>query len=169
MFALSLGVIGLLVFLYFTRVYVAADPVRMAQRLRLSFGLGGVAAGVILFAAGRGGLGLPLLVVGVGLLMTWYRKGAEKPSVEGNQNGGSSAGGEDLKGDLGARRRHPARQSAMTEDEAYKVLGLDPGAGPDDVRRAHRALMQKLHPDLGGSDWLASRINQAKDVLIRKP
>lgn len=165
MFALALGVVGLLVFLYFTRVYVAADPVRMAQRLRLSFGLGGVAAGILLFAAGRGGLGLPLLVIGVGLLMTWFRSG----SVEGDENRGTAAGREDLKGDPGAGRRYPSRQSAMTQDEAYEVLGLDAGSGPDEIRRAHRALMQKLHPDMGGSDWLASRINQAKDVLIRKP
>ncbi|WP_420825544.1 DnaJ domain-containing protein [Terrihabitans soli] len=164
MFALALGVIALLVFLYLTRVYVAADPVRMAQRMRLSFGLGGVIAGVALFVAGRGGFGLPLLVVGIGLLMTWFRRG----SVEGDENRGPSARGEDLKGDPGPRSHHPARQSAMTEEEAYKVLGLDPGAGADEVRRAHRALMQKLHPDRGGSDWLASRINQAKDVLIRK-
>lgn len=163
MFALALGVIGLLVFLYMTRVYVAADPARMAQRLRLSFGLGGVAGGVLMFMAGRGGLGLPLLVVGIGLLMAWYRR-----SVEGDENRGPSGGREDLKGDPGLGRRHPTRESAMTEQEAYKVLGLDPGAGPDEVRRAHRALMQKLHPDRGGSDWLASRINQAKDVLLRK-
>lgn len=164
MLALALGVVALLVFLYLTRVYVAADPARMAQRLRLSFGLGGVAFGVLMFMAGRGGFGLPLLVIGTGLLMTWYRRG----SVEGDENRGPAGGREDLKGDLGARRHHPARQSAMTEEEAYKVLGLDAGAGPDEVRRAHRALMQKLHPDRGGSDWLASRINQAKDVLLRK-
>lgn len=164
MFALALGVIGLLVFLYFTRVYVAADPARLAQRLRLSFGFGGVAAGVLLFMAGRGGLGLPLLVIGVGLLMTWFRRG----SLEGDEDRGQPGGREDLKGDPGPRRRHPARQGAMTENEAYKILGLDPGAGPDEVRRAHRALMQKLHPDRGGSDWLASRINQAKDILLRK-
>jgi hypothetical protein len=72
--ALALGVIGLLVFLFMTRVYVAADPARMAQRLRLSFGLGGVAAGVLMFMAGRGGLGLPLLMIGTGLLMNWYRR-----------------------------------------------------------------------------------------------
>ncbi len=164
MFALALGVIGLLIFLYFTRVYVAADPARLAQRLRLSFGLGGVAAGVLMFMAGRAGLGLSLLVVGAGLLVTWFRRGL----VEGNQDRGEAAGPEDLKDHPGFGRRHPARQSAMTEEEAYKVLGLDPGTGADEVRRAHRALMQKLHPDRGGSDWLASRINQAKDVLLRK-
>jgi hypothetical protein len=162
--ALALGVIGLLVFLYLTRVYVAADPARMAQRLRLSFGLGGVAGAVLLFMAGRGGYGLPLLVIGTGLLMTWYRGG----SVEGDENRRTAGGREDLKGNARARRHHPARQGAMTEDEAYKVLGLDPGAGPDEIRRAHRALMQKMHPDRGGSDWLASRINQAKDVLLRR-
>jgi hypothetical protein len=160
--SLALGVIALLVFLYFTRVYVAADPVRMAQRLRLMFGLGGVLAGLGLFAIGKAGFGLPLIVVGIGLLMTWFRGG----SVEGNQYRRHAGGREDLKGDAGARRRDATRQSAMTQNEAYEILGLDPGAGPDEIRSAHRALMQKLHPDRGGSDWLASRINQAKDVLL---
>jgi curved DNA-binding protein CbpA len=54
----------------------------------------------------------------------------------------------------------------MTRAEAYEVLGLAPNASEVDIRAAHRRLMRGAHPDSGGSDWLAARINQARDILL---
>ena len=56
----------------------------------------------------------------------------------------------------------------MSEDEAYEILGLHKGATRDDVMRSHRSLIKKLHPDHGGPTDLAARVNEAKDVLMRR-
>jgi hypothetical protein len=57
---------------------------------------------------------------------------------------------------------------AMSENQAYEVLGLQKGAPREAIIRSHRTLMKKLHPDHGGSTDLAARVNEAKDVLLRR-
>lgn len=73
---------------------------------------------------------------------------------------------EDANSDGDHRQRVAPSSGAMTKEEAYKILGLEAGAAAADVRKAHRRLIQRLHPDLGGSSFLAARINEAKDVLL---
>jgi hypothetical protein len=88
------------------------------------------------------------------LLMAYLDR--REPAWRANAQGGATAG--------------PGSWSTgkMTEEEAYQILGLQPGASVGDIARAHRTLMKKLHPDQGGSTYLAARVNEAKDVLTRR-
>ena len=58
--------------------------------------------------------------------------------------------------------------SDLSDEEALKILGLESGASKEDIGKAHKRLMQRLHPDRGGSDYLAAKINAAKDQLISR-
>jgi DnaJ domain len=78
-----------------------------------------------------------------------------RDELAGGRSGGAGGGG-----------ARPASGDVSVE-EAYAILGVKPGATPDQIKEAHRRLMVKLHPDHGGSDYLATKINRARDVLLR--
>ena len=60
---------------------------------------------------------------------------------------------------------HPTRSSQMTREEALEILGLKEGCSDEEVKEAHRRLIQKVHPDQGGNDYLAAKLNDAKKAL----
>ena len=72
--------------------------------------------------------------------------------------------------DIAGADGHPANENtaadALTPVEAYRILGLDPGADAAAIKEAHHRLMKKFHPDQGGSAWFAARINEARDLLL---
>ena len=73
--------------------------------------------------------------------------------------------------DQNSEQQRSANRAASDQSaraEALAILGLDEGSTEDEVVAAHRSLIQKLHPDRGGNDFLAAKINQAKDILLNK-
>lgn len=131
------------------RAFARAEPRAVAAAFRWAGGAAAALIALALILTGRGGVVVGLAAVAAPYLLARWRSGP----------GGAQ-------GDR-PRQAPPGRSSSgMTREEAYAVLGLAPGAGEAEIRAAHRRLMKACHPDHGGSDALAARVNQAKDVLL---
>jgi hypothetical protein len=77
---------------------------------------------------------------------------------------------DDLRGEHAGERGGSAAGTAssdVTVEEAYAILGLAPGAGAEAIKAAHHRLMKQLHPDHGGTDYFAAKLNRARDVLLK--
>lgn len=146
---LVLGGLTLFLFLGGLRAFERASVTTIKSLFTWIAALGGISLALLLVLSGRGGIALGALTLFGPLL--WQRWRASHPAAASQ---------------FQPPPPPPRRGGNMTPDEAYQVLGLRPGASEAEIRAAHHRLMRSAHPDSGGSDWLATRINQARDVLL---
>ena len=160
---LLLGTAILGVLLLTLRAFERASVGSVYLLLKWIGAFGGIALTALLLLSGRGPQALAgLVMVGPLLWRRWHQGGT------GSGGWGFRGPGFGGSGNAGSAGTPPPRRqsSAMSRAEAYEVLGLKSGANAEEIHSAHRRLMRMAHPDTGGSDWLASRINQARDVLL---
>jgi hypothetical protein len=137
-----IGVAALALLWVLGSLFLNTAPATLARTVRwLVAALVAIAIAIFVYA-GREGLAVALLPALITALLRWRPFGPRR-------SGGDSGTG-------------------MTRAEALEILDLVEGATADDVREAHRRLMVKIHPDRGGSTFLAAKINQARDVLLGK-
>jgi DnaJ family protein C protein 19 len=112
----------------------------------------------VLLRAGMAWLAVMVVLLYSAFKSYWARARSARPPDSSAPPRSSSAGP--------SSRAAPRIAGEMSRDEAYAVLGLSPGASKDAVVEAYKRLMKKLHPDTGGSTYLAQRINEAREVLL---
>jgi hypothetical protein len=155
--ALLAGVVLLGLLLILARGYASTNTSSLVKGFRLSGGILLALATVALIMMRE----LPMALLAAG--GAWYLLLGSPPPWHRTAPGAGGPG----TGQSG-RRSGPPQTTAMSRTEALKVLGLDEGASEADVRAAHRRLIQQTHPDKGGTTYLAAKINEAKDVLVRR-
>jgi len=139
--------LGLIIFFLVVINWLAKlAPEHVVPTMALAIGAFLVVLGAFLSFTGRLAFGIPALLASLAA----FRKYQQFRAGRQGGDGPSPAAGQ------------------MNRDEAYEVLGLKPGASRDEVQIAYKKLMQKLHPDKEGSEYLAQKINQARDTLIGK-
>lgn len=143
-----LGIFALLVLMGALGAFSRAQVASIKQFGFWVLAIGGLLLAVLLLFT-RGPAGLGTLVLLGPLLWSWVGQARPGAAARGPGSG---------------RRGEPGGR--MTREEAWQVLGLKPGASAAEIRAAHHRLMRAAHPDVGGSDWLAARINQARDALL---
>lgn len=152
MMALLLGLAALIVAVTLARWYATADVKNLKRTLAW--------------------LGIAALALAAGFLALTGRMGAAFAALAGLT---VWAGriinllhmGRQFGGVFGGKRTPPASSPAMTEEEALRILGLAPGATAEEIKAAHRRIIEQIHPDRGGSDYLAAQVNLAKDFLLK--
>ena len=159
MLPLLFGVVVLFVLFAGAKAFEKASIQSIKSLFAWIAALGGLTLALLLILSGRVSIALGAFTL-FGPLIYQHWQAARR--------GGPGGGGQ---GRTGSRPRmgpgpRPSPRAGMTRAEAHEVLGLRPGASESDIRDAHHRLMRAAHPDAGGSDWLASRINQARDVLL---
>jgi hypothetical protein len=141
--AFGLGMLALL--LWAARSFSLASVQTIKALLAWVAALAGLSLAAMLLLTGRGGVAVSGLVLAGPLIWRWWKEHAAAP-----------------RDPAGAQRR----PGPMSRAEALDVLGLTDPVSDADVRAAWVRLMRVAHPDSGGSDWLAARVNHAKDVLL---
>jgi len=167
---------GLILFVFWggMRAFERASVTSIKSLVAWIAALGGISLGLLLVLTGRWPLAIGALTFFGPTIWNHWRaanprmgQGGGSAGQGGRGRGGGTAG-QGGGGQGGGGQSGPARRSgAMSREEAYQVLGLHVGATEEEIRAAHHRLMRAAHPDAGGSDWLASRVNQARDVLLR--
>ena len=157
MIPLALGLAALALLLWAARGFARARVANVKALLGWVAALAGLTAATGLLLTGRGAGAVGMMIVFGPMAWSWWQE-----SKLTRRPGPGRAG----PGRAGPGRTPPGRAGRMPRSEALDVLGLRDPVTEADVRAAYLRLIRVAHPDSGGSDWLAARVNQARDTLL---